>query len=141
MKDTREDKKDILRRQLMEGLLARLQSALCQQPLNLDYLEFLTHHESIMFASFSEQIGGVSDILEALQNLHNLVQCEILANSMSCVDYETEFSPGSSRPRISLDKDTLERLLDTHLPVACIAKCLGVSKGKFIAECKNLTCQ
>ncbi|MEQ2289390.1 hypothetical protein AMECASPLE_032459 [Ameca splendens] len=47
---------------------------------------------------------------------------------MSCVDYETEFSPGSSRPRISLDKETLERLLDTHQPVACIAKCLGVSR-------------
>ncbi|KAK5604969.1 hypothetical protein CRENBAI_004692 [Crenichthys baileyi] len=87
LKDTREDKKDILRRQLMEGLLAKLKSALSQQPLNLDYLEFLTHHELIMFASFSEQIGGVSDILEALQNIHNLVQCEILANSMSSVDF------------------------------------------------------
>lgn len=81
-----------------------------------------------MFASFSEQIGGVSDTLEALQHLYDLVQLKMNANAMRRVDYETELSPVSFCPRIVLGKETLERLLDTHLPVECIAKCLGVSR-------------
>ncbi|KAL7387850.1 hypothetical protein ABVT39_002552 [Epinephelus coioides] len=81
---------DTLRQQLMERLLTRLQSALNQQPLNLDYLEFLTRHDLVLFGSFSEQIGGVSEITEALQNLHHVVQREINASSMPIVEQETE---------------------------------------------------
>lgn len=67
-------------RQQLERLLTKLQSAINQQPLNLDYLEFLTRHEVILFESFSEQIGGVSDITEALQNLYHVVQQEMNAH-------------------------------------------------------------
>lgn len=121
----------------MEELLSKLQSALSQQPLNLDYMDFLIRHQLTLFASFSEQIGGVSDILEALQSLHNMIQCELDANSISCVDYDTEFGPGSCRPRIALSKEMLEGLLDTHLPATCIAKCLGVSRRTLYRRMKE----
>uniref|UniRef100_A0A3Q1AXH4 Integrase core domain-containing protein n=1 Tax=Amphiprion ocellaris TaxID=80972 RepID=A0A3Q1AXH4_AMPOC len=118
----------MLKHLLMERLLTKLESAMNQQPLNLDYLEFLTRHELILFESFSEQIGGITEITETLQNLHYLVQCNINDSSMPIVEHETEVGPGSGHPKIIIQKEHLKNLLDTHLPVACIAKFLGVSR-------------
>lgn len=112
----------------MERLLTRLQSAINQLPLNLDYLEFLTRHELILFESFSEQIGSVSNITEALQNLYDVIKREINARSMPIVEQETEVGPGSGHPKIVIEKEKLKNLLDTHLPVSCIAKFLCVSR-------------
>uniref|UniRef100_A0A3P8SBA6 Integrase core domain-containing protein n=1 Tax=Amphiprion percula TaxID=161767 RepID=A0A3P8SBA6_AMPPE len=100
-----------------------------QQPINLDYLEFLTHHELILFESFSQQIGGVTEITEALQNLHYLVQCDINDSSMPIVEHETEVGPGSGHPNVTIEREHLKNLLDTYLPVACIAKFIGVSRS------------
>ncbi|KAF3833271.1 hypothetical protein F7725_026936, partial [Dissostichus mawsoni] len=104
------------------------QTALNQQPLNVDYLEFLTRHELIMFESFHEQIGGVSEITEAIRNLHHVVRLEINASSMPIVEQETEVGPGSGQPKIVIEREKLTHLLNTHLPVSCIAKCLCVSR-------------
>ena len=110
----------------MERLLSKLQSAINQQPLNLDYLEFLTCHELILFKSLSQQIGGVSDITESLQNLHRTVQWEVNVNNMPTVEQELVVGPVSGRPIVVTEREKLKSLLDTHLPVSCIAKCLGV---------------
>uniref|UniRef100_A0AAZ1X781 Integrase core domain-containing protein n=1 Tax=Oreochromis aureus TaxID=47969 RepID=A0AAZ1X781_OREAU len=99
-----------------------------QQPLNLDYLEFLTRHELVLFESFSHQIGGLSEITEALQNIHHLVQCEINISSVAIIELETEVGLGPGHPKIVLEREKLKNLLDTQLPVSCIAKCLGVSR-------------
>ncbi|KAF3850669.1 hypothetical protein F7725_012441 [Dissostichus mawsoni] len=104
------------------------QTALNQQPLNVDYLEFLTRHELIMFESFHERIGGVSEITEAIRNLHHVVRLEINASSMPIVEQETEVGPGSGQPKIVIEREKLTHLLNTHLPVSCIAKCLCVSR-------------
>lgn len=112
----------------MERLLTGLQSATNRRALNLDYLEFLTRRELILFESFSEQIGGVSEITEALQNLRRVVQWEINASSVPIVEQETEVGPGSGHPKTVIEREKLKNLLDTHLPVSCIAKCLSVSR-------------
>ncbi|KAL4006406.1 activating signal cointegrator 1 [Sarotherodon galilaeus] len=119
---------DILRQQMMHRLLSKLEAALNQQPLNLDYLEFLTRHELVLFESFSQQIGGLSEITEALQNVHHLVQCEINITSVGIIELETEVGLGPGHPKIVLEREKLKNLLDTQLPVSCIAKCLGVSR-------------
>lgn len=119
---------DILRQQMMHRLLSKLEAALNQQPLNLDYLEFLTRHELILFESFSQQIGGLSEVTEALQNVHHLVQCEINITSVGIIELETEVGLGPGHPKIVLEREKLKNLLDTQLPVSCIAKCLGVSR-------------
>lgn len=112
----------------MEGLLRKLQSAISQQPLNLDYLEFLTRHQLILFESFSEQIGGMPEITDALQNLYHAVQSEINLSSTPIVEHEIEIGPGPGRPKIMIEVEKLKSLLDTHLPLSCIAKCLGISR-------------
>ncbi|XP_039478169.1 uncharacterized protein LOC120443474 [Oreochromis aureus] len=119
---------DILRQQIMHRLLSKLEAALNQQPLNLDYLEFLTRHELVLFESFSQQIGGLSEITEALQNVHHLVQCEINISSVAIIELETEVGLGPGHPKIVLEREKLKNLLDTQLSVSCIAKCLGVSR-------------
>uniref|UniRef100_A0A669E5V5 Integrase core domain-containing protein n=1 Tax=Oreochromis niloticus TaxID=8128 RepID=A0A669E5V5_ORENI len=113
---------------MMHRLLSKLEAALNQQPLNLDYLEFLTRHELVLFESFSQQIGGLSEITEALQNVHHLVQCEINITSVGIIELETEVGLGPGHPKIVLEREKLKNLLDTQLPVSCIAKCLGVSR-------------
>ncbi|KAK7912700.1 hypothetical protein WMY93_012911 [Mugilogobius chulae] len=114
---------------MIQRLLNKLQSALNQQPLNMDYLEFLTRHELILFQSLSNQLDGVTDIIEALQNLYDLVVDNIRADSTMTVVLETEVIPGSCHPRILIEHERLKSLLDTHLPVNCLAKCLGVSRS------------
>uniref|UniRef100_A0A669ES34 Integrase core domain-containing protein n=1 Tax=Oreochromis niloticus TaxID=8128 RepID=A0A669ES34_ORENI len=113
---------------MMHRLLSKLEAALNQQPLNLDYLEFLTRHELVLFESFSQQIGGLSEVTEALQNVHHLVQCEINITSVGIIELETEVGLGPGHPKIVLEREKLKNLLDTQLPVSCIAKCLGVSR-------------
>uniref|UniRef100_A0A3P9B3S1 Integrase core domain-containing protein n=1 Tax=Maylandia zebra TaxID=106582 RepID=A0A3P9B3S1_9CICH len=113
---------------MMHRLLSKLKAALNQQPLNLDYLEFLTRHELVLFESFSQQIGGLSEITEALQNVHHLVQCEINISSVAIIELETEVGLGPGHPKIVLERERLKNLLDIQLPVSCIAKCLGVSR-------------
>uniref|UniRef100_A0A672GNA6 Integrase core domain-containing protein n=1 Tax=Salarias fasciatus TaxID=181472 RepID=A0A672GNA6_SALFA len=70
----------------------------------------------------------LSEITEGLQKLLEAIQREIGASYMPVVQQETESGPGPGAPRIVIEKEKLKRLLDTHLPVTCIAKCLGVSR-------------
>ncbi|XP_057698303.1 uncharacterized protein LOC130919527 isoform X2 [Corythoichthys intestinalis] len=117
-----------LRQQLLDGLLTKLQSAINQQRLNLDYLEFLTRHHLILFESYSEQTGGLSEITEALQKLHHAVEWENNVSSTPTVEQEVEVSSGPGHPKTVIEREKLYSLLDTHLPVSSIAKCLGVSR-------------
>lgn len=112
----------------MEGLLNKLQSAINQQPLNLDYLEFLTRHQLILFGSFSEQIGGMTEIADALENVHHAVQREINFSCIPIVVHEVEIGPDPGRPKIVIEVEKLKSQRDTHLPLSCIAKCLVVSR-------------
>ncbi|XP_073729852.1 uncharacterized protein [Misgurnus anguillicaudatus] len=119
---------DILREQFLERLLQKLQSAINQQPLNLDYLQFICHHELVVLESFSEQIDIPSEILQGLRNLHHLVRSEIEATDVPIMEVERVCGPGPGCPKIVIEEETLKDLLDIHLPVSCIARCLGVSK-------------
>lgn len=128
----------MLREQMKERILAKLQSVLAHQPLNLDYLNFLIRHELILFESLSHQIDGVSDIVEALHNIHLLIQREISASFMTTVEQETEVGPGPGHPKIIIEEEKLRRLLDTHLTVSCIAKCLNVSRSTFYKRMREI---
>ncbi|KAF6721775.1 hypothetical protein FQA47_019198, partial [Oryzias melastigma] len=119
---------DTLRQLLMERLLHKLESVVNQQPLNLDYLEFATRHELIVFNSFSDQTGDVSEIVSALQSLLYLVQQEMNESAFHIVEQEIEQSSCSGHSKIVIEREKLKDLLDTHLPIGCIAKCLGVSR-------------
>ena len=89
----------------MERLLSKLQSAINQQPLNVDYLEFLTRHELIMSESLSLQIDGVSEMTESLQNLHRAVQWDINVNNMPIVEQKIKVCPGSGRPKVVIERE------------------------------------
>lgn len=70
----------------------------------------------------------MSEITVALQNLHHAVQWEINPSMSPIVEHEMEIGPGPGHPKIVIEVEKLKSLLDTHLPLSCIAKCLGVSR-------------
>lgn len=70
----------------------------------------------------------MSEITVALQNLHHAVQSEINLSCIPIVEHEIEIGPGPGRPKILIEEEKLKNLLDTGLPLSCIAKCLGVSR-------------
>ncbi|KAK7884035.1 hypothetical protein WMY93_027158 [Mugilogobius chulae] len=56
---------EIVKREMFQRLLEKLQSALAREPLDLDYLEYITWHEFVVFQAFSLQIDGLSELVEA----------------------------------------------------------------------------
>lgn len=69
----------------------------------------------------------MADIVEALQNLHNLLQREMDGSSIQ-EEQETEAGPGPGHPRTIIPEGKLRRLLEANVPVSCIARCLRVSR-------------
>lgn len=56
------------------------------------------------------------------------IQWEINLSSTPIMEHEIEIGPGPGRPKIVIEVEKLKSLLDTHLALSCIAKCLGISK-------------
>lgn len=56
---------------------------------------------------------------------------------MPSVEVERVGGPGVGCPKIVIEREKLQDLLDTHLPVYCIAKCLGVSTSTFQRRMKE----
>lgn len=128
---------DILREQFLERLLHKLQSAINQQPLNLDYLQFMSHHELVILESISDKIDIPSEILQGLRNLHHLVRFEMEATCVPSVEEERVAGPGPGCPKIVIEREKLKHLMDMHLPVSCIARCLGVSTRTIYRKMKE----
>uniref|UniRef100_A0A8C5DJN0 Integrase core domain-containing protein n=1 Tax=Gouania willdenowi TaxID=441366 RepID=A0A8C5DJN0_GOUWI len=126
---------DVLRQQLRESLLGKLQSALNKQPVDLDHMDFLTRHELTLLEAFSEQIEGISgEIKEALQNLRHFVVNDLNTIPESTVERET----GPGAPRLISETERIEHLLDTNLPISCIAKILCVPRTAIYRRKREL---
>ena len=59
---------------MLERIHTRLQHIVCQQPLDLDYLEFVCFQEAVLFSAASNQVLIPKGILDALTELHKLVK-------------------------------------------------------------------
>lgn len=82
-----------------------------------------------------------ANITEALQNLYDVIKREINARSLPIVEQETEVSPGSGHPKIVIEKKKLKKMLDTHLPVSCIAKVFSVSRRTIYIRIQEFGCK
>lgn len=96
----------------------------------------MSHHELVL-ESFSGQIDIPPEILDGLRNLYHLVRSEIESTCVPSVEVERVVGPGAGCPKIVNEREKLQDLLDTHLPVYCIAKCLGVSTSTFQRRMKE----
>ncbi|XP_076842089.1 uncharacterized protein LOC143486124 [Brachyhypopomus gauderio] len=118
---------NILSRQILTRLLSKLERAFTGEPMDLDYMEFTCRQELYLCNALSRHIDVPTDILHALQELLMLVTDQIERNSGRNMPIDTV--PGETgRPRLDIDRESLQELLETDLPVPCISKMLGVSK-------------
>ncbi|KAM4521402.1 uncharacterized protein V3H82_002518 [Fundulus diaphanus] len=110
---------------MLERLQTRIQHVVNQQPLNLDYLEFVCSQEVVLFSVVSDQVHIPEAIVNALADLHTLVVQE---RQNQAVTVSVQITQGvTGRPRFDISSDTLLHLLNQGLPVPCIANLLGVS--------------
>lgn len=112
---------------ILERLRSRLEHILGQLPLNLDYLEFISTQEFVFLNAISSHVAVSQPILDALTELHSLVNVE---KEKSKQHYKTmQFEQGPvGRPRMVLSLEYISSLLDLNLSIPCIAALLGVSR-------------
>ncbi|MED6243451.1 hypothetical protein ATANTOWER_020304, partial [Ataeniobius toweri] len=105
---------ELLAQSMLERLHTRIQHVVNQQPLNLDYLEFVCSQEVILFSALSDQVQMHILVVQERQNQALTVSVQITHGV-------------TGRPRFDISSDTLLHLLNQGLPVPCIANLLGVS--------------
>lgn len=110
-------------------MLARLhtwlQHIISQQPLDLDYLEFVCSQEAVLFSAASDQVLIPKAIVDALTELHKLV-VEERENLVPIVSVQVRHG-ATGRPRFNISPDSLLHLINQGLPVPYIANLMGVS--------------
>ncbi|CAL8282480.1 unnamed protein product [Gadus morhua 'NCC'] len=111
---------DVLQEELLARLQSRLQQALSRQPLDLDFLEFVCCNKFVLFQSFADQIHIDNDILQQLNYLLELVHAAIV-NSTTESHFDTAVGL-KGKPRMIIQKDQLQHLLDSQFSVPCIAQ-------------------
>ncbi|XP_047445375.1 uncharacterized protein LOC125010659 [Mugil cephalus] len=126
---------ELLAQTMLERLYTRLQHIVSQQPLHLDYLEFVCYQEAVLFSAVSDQILIPKPILDALTELHDLVVEE--RENQDPIEF-VQVCPGASgRPRFNISPDYLLYLIDQGLPVLCIANLMGVSTRTIFRRMKE----
>ncbi|KAL6455464.1 hypothetical protein MHYP_G00360930 [Metynnis hypsauchen] len=126
MEDEEERRQDTLRRQMLSRLLSKLELAVTREPMDLDYMEFTCRQELYLCNALSHHLDVPTEILRALQELFRLVMEHIewtIGRNMQVGTGAGE----TGRPRLDIEREGLEELLEIYLPVPCISKMLGVS--------------
>lgn len=110
---------------LLQRLYTRLSLWLERVPLDLDFLEFTCSQELAIFSAISNQVPIPHELYDALYQVHQMVANSTNMDAHVMVSQE---KGNNGRPRIVISKDSVSKLITLGLPVACIARLLGVSK-------------
>ncbi|XP_051805333.1 uncharacterized protein LOC127534365 isoform X3 [Acanthochromis polyacanthus] len=127
MSTNRNDASEQLLSHLLERLRARLEHILGRMPLDLDFLEFTCTQELVFLNAVSSQATVCPAILDALTELHRLINLEKDRREQHNAVVQFEQGP-SGRLRMVISPDYLSKLLELNLSVPCIARLLGMSR-------------
>ncbi|XP_041865100.1 uncharacterized protein LOC121654829 isoform X2 [Melanotaenia boesemani] len=97
-------------------------------PLDLDFLEFTCTQELVLLNALSSQVPICPGILNAMAELHGLINAEKDRSKQHMAVVEFEEGP-SGRQRMAVSSEHLCQLLELNLSVPCIAKLLGISRS------------
>uniref|UniRef100_A0A671TXF1 Integrase core domain-containing protein n=1 Tax=Sparus aurata TaxID=8175 RepID=A0A671TXF1_SPAAU len=100
---------ELLAQTMLERFHTGLQHIVSQQPLDLDYLDFVCSQEAVIFSAVSDQVL----ILKAIVDVP-IVFVQVHHGS-------------AGRPKFDISPDSLLHLTNEGLPVPCIANLMGVS--------------
>lgn len=121
---------NILTYHILEQLQSKMQYVFSRpdSELDLDYLDFMCTHELIIVDALAEHIELPVDIVNALREMRNLIRCQV-DNEQQFPSVEIQTLQGArGRPKFVIQQGKLQALIDTQLPITCIAKLLGVSE-------------
>lgn len=110
---------------LLQRLYTHLSLWLERVPLDLDFLEFTCSQELVIFSAISNQVPIPHELYDALYQVHQMV---VSSTNMDPHVMVSQEKGNNGRPRIVISKDSVSQLITLGLPVACIARLLGVSK-------------
>ncbi|XP_055021238.1 uncharacterized protein LOC129412151 [Boleophthalmus pectinirostris] len=114
--------------QVLRRLQSRLELILERIPLDLDFLEFTCTQEFVFLHALSSQVPISAEILNALTELHTLVNHEKERNRAHARVVQFEQGP-AGRQRMVVSSDHLLHLLELNLSVPSIAKLMGISRS------------
>ncbi|XP_059195790.1 uncharacterized protein LOC131976672 isoform X2 [Centropristis striata] len=97
-------------------------------PLDLDFLEFTCTQELVFLNAVAGQVAVCPAILDALTQLHSLINIEKEKSKQHIAVVQFEEGP-SGRQRMAISPDHLCNLLELNLSVPCIAKLMGISRS------------
>ncbi|TKS69372.1 hypothetical protein D9C73_003436 [Collichthys lucidus] len=115
-----------LTRHVLERLQSKLRYVFSRpdSELDLDYLDFMCTHELIIMDALADQIE-LPVIVSSLREMRNLIICEVENNQQfPCIEIQV-VEGERGRPKFAINHDQLQALMDTQLPITCIAKLLG----------------
>ncbi|XP_059212948.1 uncharacterized protein LOC131991512 [Centropristis striata] len=121
---------NVLARHILERLQSKLQDVFSRpdSELDLDYLDFMCTHELIIMDALADQVELPVDIVTSLREMRNLIRRQV-ENEQPFPSVEIQTVQGArGRPKFDIKPDQLQALIDTQLPITCIAKLLGVSQ-------------
>ena len=113
----------------MERLYTRLQQALQQRPLDIDFLEFLCTQEMVFINTITSQIEIPQEITDVLAELSCLLWSyrESQQQPITALTQQSENVVG--RPRLEMSEHYLVYLLEMGMPATVTANVLGVSRA------------
>ncbi len=115
---------NLLRHHILERLQTKLQYVISHPDLDLDYLNFMCTHELILADALAEQIELPLDVGDGLRELCCLVRRN-MENEQHIPSVEIQAVQGArGRPKLIIEQEKLQALIDSQLPIPCIATLL-----------------
>lgn len=113
----------------MGRLHTRVSQAIQQTPLDPDFLQFVCRQEFVYMSIIGEHIAIPIEVMSALSDLCSaLQQWRMRQDDTPLPPIQFERCPGSGRPKIILNMEYVQHLVENRLPIVTVAKVLGVSR-------------
>nr|XP_020442261.1 uncharacterized protein LOC109951872 [Monopterus albus] len=120
---------------ILERVMTRIQWALEQSSVDLDYLEYVCNQEYILLDTASRIFEIPSPITEGLIQLGRCVTAAIEEKQGSILFRLLQGERGS--PKFEFSADFLTYLFEILLPVKCVANLLSVSESTIFRRMKD----
>lgn len=116
--------------QIVQRSVDRIGSIINRQPIDFEYLNFICCQELQFLRAGSAYIDIPQCVVDALEQLS-----EVISNYLSqsivppLLDNVAvaEWSGSVGRPRLNIQKETLQDLLSMHLPLASLAEVINLT--------------
>lgn len=125
---------NIFIQECLSRLRERLHYVLNNNPVDLDYLEYIVTQERT-FINALQNVGLPNDVFEALEELSLLIGQHQTSPPFNSV---VKMMGPHGRLRLQVTEEHLQSLLELRLPATCIADILGVSRRTLYRRMQEL---